>query len=59
MQNRIEIASKHKNLLAEEFETSLTTVQMSLNFFNNSELAIKIRKRAKELLIGEAEKVEA
>jgi len=57
MQNRIEIASKHKNLLAEEFETSLTTVQMSLDFVFNSEQAIKIRNRAKELLLGEANKV--
>lgn len=55
--NTIEISSKLKKDLVKEFDVSLTTVQLSLNFFNNSDLAKRIRSRAKELLLIEAEKI--
>lgn len=55
--NRIEISSKHKNKLAEEFNASKQAVQMSLDFVFNSEQAKNIRTRAKELLLQEANKV--
>jgi len=55
--NRIEISSKHKKDLAIEFNTSLTTVQMSLDFVFNSEQAVKIREKAKEMLLKEVDKV--
>jgi hypothetical protein len=55
--NTIEISSKHKNRLAEEFKTSKTSVQMSLSYVFDSPQAKKIRQRAKELLLAEAEKV--
>ncbi len=57
MNNKIEISSKFKNQLAEEFETSLQSVQMSLNYVFNSEQAKKIRGRAKELLQAEITKI--
>lgn len=56
--NTIEISSKHKNRLAAEFNTSKTSVQMSLSYVFDSVQAKKIRQRAKELLLAEAEKVE-
>ena len=56
--NRIELSSKFKNLLKDEFNTSLTSVQAALDFKVNSEQATNIRKRAQELLLGEAAKVE-
>lgn len=56
--NRIEISVKHKILLAKEFDTSRTTVQMSLDFYNNSEKAEKIRARTKELLLEQISKID-
>ena len=55
--NTIQISSKLKKDLVKEFNISLTTVQLSLNFTNNSDLAKRIRNRAKELLLIEAEKI--
>lgn len=55
--NRIEIPSKYKKQLAEEFETSLQSVQMSLRYVFNSETAEQIRLRAKEMLQEEIEKI--
>ena len=54
---RIFISSKHKTLLAEEFNTSITTVQKALDHYNNSKLAKNIRRRAKELMLAEIEKI--
>ena len=55
--NRIELSSTHKKTLTEEFNTSLTSVQMSLDFVFNSDQAKSIRKRAKELLQEEINKI--
>lgn len=55
--NTIQIWSKAKKIIAEEMNTSLTTVQLSLDYYNNSALAKKIRQRAKKLLIEEAYKI--
>ena len=55
--NRIEISSVLKKQLVKEFGKSLQAVQMSLDFVFNSETAVNIRKRAKELLIEEANKI--
>ncbi|WP_372937989.1 hypothetical protein [Seonamhaeicola sp.] len=53
----IQISAKQKKELAELFKTSLTTVQLSLDYYNNSDLAKKIRKQAKTLLLAEADKI--
>ena len=57
--NRIEISPSHKQELVNKFRTSGTTVQQSLDYYNNSELAKTIRLAAKELLVAEAKKIEA
>ncbi|EKT4520747.1 hypothetical protein JE950_002405, partial [Flavobacterium psychrophilum] len=44
--------------IAKEFKTSNQNVLTSLSYFNNSQKAQAIRKRAKELLLAEAEKVQ-
>ena len=54
---RIYLASYYKNKLADEFETTKQTVQLALDHYNNSELAKAIRRRAKELLKNEIEKI--
>ena len=48
--NRIEISAMHKDLLSKEFKVSRPTIQMSLDYYNNSATAVKIRDRAIELL---------
>lgn len=53
----IQISSKQKKVLAKSHNTSLTTVQLSLDYYNNSDLAKNIRKKAKELLLEEAHKI--
>lgn len=55
--NTIHIAAKFKMDLAKEFKTSKVSVQMSLDYAFNSDQAKAIRKRAKQLLEEEAEKV--
>lgn len=55
----IEISSKHKMDLAKKFRTSKVTVQNALHFFNNSELAVKIRTEAGKLLLNEVKKTES
>lgn len=57
--NRIEISVAHKKELVNKFRTTAPTVQMSLDYYNNSDLAKKIRAAAKELLLAEAEKIES
>jgi hypothetical protein len=57
--NRIEIAASHKKELVHKFRTTGTTVQQSLDYYNNSELAKRIRAGAKVLLVAEAEKIES
>lgn len=56
--NRIQIASVFKRELANKYRTSITTVQMSLDYYNNSDQAREIRKDAKKLLIAEAQKIQ-
>ena len=53
----ISIAPVFKKQIAEELDTTTQTVHCALLYFNNSVLAHKIRARAKELLIAEAEKI--
>jgi hypothetical protein len=54
---RIKIAADFKKQIADEFETTNQTVHTALSYFNNSELAVKIRLRAKALLLEEANKI--
>ena len=54
---KISIPIEFKKQLATEFNVSRQTVHCALLYFNNSELAKKIRIRAKELLVAEAEKI--
>lgn len=47
----IHLASKHHQILREEFsQVSRQTIHTALRYFNNSEVAQQIRKRALELL---------
>lgn len=55
--NRIEISVAHKKELVNKFRTTAPTVQMSLDYYNNSDLAKAIRMEAKKLLFAEAEKI--
>lgn len=52
--NTIDISPTMKKELSANFETSIQTVQMSLSYVFNSELAKSIRKKAKEMLLSEA-----
>lgn len=53
--NQISIGEKHHKTIREEFASvSRQTIYAALRFFNNSETAVKIRKRATELLEQEA-----
>ena len=55
--NRIEISVVHKKELQNNHRTSMTTVQLALDYYNNSELAKSMRKDARKLLLAEAEKI--
>ena len=55
--NKIELPASFKKKIATELNTSVQTVHTALCYFNNSELAVEIRKRAKELLVEEADKI--
>lgn len=57
MKNQIKMNADHLKVLAEELEVTTQTVRMALGYVYNSPIAQKIRKRAKELLIEEANKV--
>lgn len=54
---KIRIHPDFKSQMAKEFNTSKQNVKMALDYYNNSELAKKIRARAKALLFNEAEDV--
>jgi hypothetical protein len=54
---KIRIHPDYKAKLALEFKTSKQNVKMALDYYNNSELAKKMRQRAKEFLLEEAQKV--
>lgn len=55
---KILIHPKLTRQLQQEFNTTWTTVDVAKNYYNNSPLAKSIRKRAKELLLEEAAKIE-
>lgn len=55
--NKIELPPSFKKKIATDLNTTVQTVHTSLCYFNNSELAVEIRKRAKELLLQEASKI--
>lgn len=54
---KIRIAPEFKTQMAQEFKTSKQNVKTALDYYNNSDLAKKIRIRAKELLQKEANEV--
>ncbi|MBS7232843.1 hypothetical protein KHA90_17630 [Flavobacterium psychroterrae] len=54
---KIRIAPEFKTQMAKEFKTSKQNVKMALDYYNNSELAKKVRARAKELLLKEGNNV--
>lgn len=49
---------KLKKLIAQELNITSQSVDMSLCFAFNSETAVEVRKRAKKLLLVEAEKID-
>lgn len=56
---KILLASTHIKELVTQFSTSKTNVHAALGYYNNSPLAIEIRKKAREILLREAKKIEA
>ncbi len=54
--NEILLHPRLKHQLAKDFKTTKQTVDMSLKYFNNSEMAIGIRSKALELLVKESKK---
>lgn len=54
---RIELSQKHKADLAVEFNTTKQTIRMSLQYVFNSDQAIQIRERAKEMLQSELDSI--
>ena len=54
---KILIHPTYKNQIAKEFNVTKQTVDMSLKYVFNSENSKDIRKRAKELLLKESEKI--
>lgn len=54
---KIRVATGMVPELSREFNTTNTTIYAALGYYNNSRLAQKVRKRAKELLIDEAKRV--
>lgn len=57
MNNKIKLHQSYTKKLQEEFSVSDQTIRMSLQYVFNSETAKAIRKRAKELLINEANQI--
>ncbi|MCZ2084125.1 MAG: hypothetical protein LC112_07605 [Flavobacteriales bacterium] len=55
---KINLHPELKHKIAEEFEVTMQTVDMSLKYVFNSEKAKLIRDRAKELLKEEIQKIE-
>ena len=54
---RIDLSPKHKKQIADDFNTSENTVRTALKGFSESDLAKKIRAKAKEYLEREAAKI--
>jgi hypothetical protein len=57
MNKKIKIHAFFKHQLSKEFSVSNNSVQLALSYVYNSETAIKIRQRAKELLMEEAKSI--
>lgn len=57
IRNEITLSQKHLKTLREEFGTSRQTIFNALKDFTKSDLAKSIRKRAKEILIEEANQI--
>lgn len=55
---QVNIAGFQKKQIAKEFDTTHQNVLMALKYVNNSELAKRIRSRAKEILKNEISKIE-
>lgn len=55
---QINIADEHKRILAKEFKVTYQTMRMVLMYVNNSPTARAMRKRAKELLLQEADNIQ-
>ncbi len=55
---KIRIHHSYLKEIAEEFNCTTQSVRMSLEYVFNSEQAKSIRRRAKELLLNEANKIE-
>ena len=51
------VPAETKRQLIQEFETTKTTVNLALKHVNNSQMAQSIRRRAKELMQAEIEKI--
>lgn len=54
---KILIHPTYKNQIAKEFKVTKQTVDMSLKYVFNSGTSKDIRKRAKDLLLKESEKI--
>ena len=55
---KIMLHPKLKKLIAQELNITSQSVDMSLCFAFNSETAVEVRKRAKKLLLVEADKID-
>lgn len=58
MKNKILLHFELKKQLQKEFACSMQTVDMSLKYVFDSQMAKAIRQRAKKLLIQEANRIE-
>lgn len=54
---RIKLPTGSMKILVEEFNVTRTTVAQALAYYNNSDVAVLIRKRAIELLEQELQEV--
>gem|GEM_PF-3451926 len=54
----IHLSVRHKKILQHEFGTSQQSVRLSLCYINNSPLAMRIRKRARQLLKNEIAQID-
>lgn len=59
IRNTISVSRKHLEMLETEFKVSRMTVYNALKDITQSGLAKKIRKKAKQLLLDEANSIES
>lgn len=55
----IKLSAKHKQLIESQFRTTGQNVRNALRYMNNSPLAVKIRKKAREMLLAEVADIES